>query len=433
MGPETETREGERGILMISIGALRPALLCVAFLACLQPTTAQRIFEEQRVPPEDFVVMTWGPAPVIPKQLQWMKDAGINIAGFAAVKDLPAFEEAGLRVFVSDRRVNGYNFDEPLDESEVRRNLESLAQEIGDSPAVAGFLLRDEPHSRKMPSLGLVSKLIQEYFPGKLPYVNLFPVRVSAERVGVSSYEEYVRMLVEVVHQPFLSYDNYSLVKGEMLDYFFTNLEVVGKLAVQMDVPFWNCVLSTTHFNYMENSDATYHLQAYATMAHGGRGIQYFSYFSWSNGNYRLGPIDQFGNKTPSWDMIRRINNQIHVLAPTLKKLTSTGAYHHPLVPPQCRPLSESKLIERIETTQRYVVPPVQGRFLVGEFVDDQGRPYFMLVNKDLTESFRYSIELKPPGGKLIHISPYSGDEEGFGREMDWVAPGAGHLFRIER
>jgi len=417
----------------VRLATFRILAVLATVLAILSlPGMGQRIYEEKRVPPSDFVVMTWGSTPAIPQQLQWMKDAGINVAGFAAVKDLPAFEAAGLQVFVSDRRVNGYDFDKPLDEAEVRRNLQSLADEIGDSSAVIGFMLRDEPHTRKMPSLGQVAKLIQEYFPGKLPYVNLFPVRVSTERVGVSTYDEYVRMLVEVVKQPFLSYDNYSLVKGEMLDYFFTNLEVVGRLSVELGVPFWNCVLSNTHFNYMENSDATYHLQAYATMAHGGRGMQYFSYFTWANGNYRLGPIDQFGNKTPSWDMIRRVNNEIHVLAPTLKKLTSTGVYHYPLVPPRCHPLSDSKLIKSVEMTQRYVVPPVQGRFLIGEFEDNQERPYFMLVNKDLGESFRYRIELKEPG-KLIHISPYSGNEENFGREMDWVAPGAGHLFRIER
>jgi hypothetical protein len=239
-------------------------------------------------------------------------------------------------------------------------------------------------------------------------------------------------MLVDKIQQPFLSYDNYSLVGGEMLDYFFTNLEVVRRLSVQTGVPFWNCVLSNAHFNYMENSDATYHLQAYATMAHGGRGIQYFSYFTWSNGNYRLGPIDQFGNKTPSWDMMRRVNNQIHALAPTLKKLKSTGAYYYPDVPPECRPLSESKLVATVEMTQRYVVPPAQARFLAGEFTDDQGRPYLMLVNRDLQNSFQYKISLRKPGAKLIHISPYSGKEEPFGREMDWVAPGAGHLFRIE-
>jgi hypothetical protein len=392
----------------------------------------QEIYPEQRVSPEVFAVMSWGETPADARQLQWMKEAGINIAGFAKVQDLSLFEKAGLKVFVSDPRINGYDFDEPLDETQVRKNVESIARETASSPAVMGFMLRDEPHARAMPSLGLVARLIREILPGKYPYVNLFPVRVSKERMGVDTYDEYVRMLVNNIRQPFLSYDNYSLVNGEMMDAFYTNLEVVRRLSVETGVPLWNCVLSNTHFNYMENTDATYHLQAYATMAHGGRGIQYFSYFTWPNGNYRLGPIDQFGNKTPSWDMLRRVNNQIHVLAPTLKNLKSTGVYHYPDIPAECRPLAESKLVQSVEMTQRYVVPPVQGRFLVGELSDAQGRPYLMLVNKDLKNSFRYHIVLKNPSAKLIHISPYSGKEEPFGFEMDWVAPGSGHLFRVE-
>lgn len=249
--------------------------------------------------------------------------------------------------------------------------------------------------------------------------------------MGTATYPEYVRLLIETIRQPFLSYDNYSLVGGRMLDPFYTNLEVVRRISVETGVPFWNCVLSNAHFNYMENTDATYNLQAYATIAHGGRGIQYFSYFTWSSGNYRLGPIDQFGNRTPSWDMLRRVNNQIHALAPTLKRLRSTGAYHFPDVPPECRPLAESAWVQSVAMTQRYVNPPAAAQFLIGEFVDETGRPYFMLVNKDLAQSFQFAITLRKPG-KLIHVSPYSGKEEPFGREMDWIAPGAGHIFRIE-
>ncbi len=409
---------------------IRITVWLICFYGVVASGLAQQIHKEQRVPPTDFAIMGWGPASPDAQQLQWMKDAGLNIAGFGRAGDLLAYEKAGIQVFVSDRRVNGYDFEKALDEAEVRRNIESLAREVGQSPAVIGFMLRDEPHARAMPSLALVARIIQEYMPGKWPYVNLFPVRVTPDRMGTAKYEDYVRLLVDMIHQPFLSYDNYSLVRDEMLDYFYTNLEVVRRLSVETGVPFWNCVLSNAHFNYMENTDATYHLQAYATMAHGGRGIQYFSYFTWSNGNYRLGPIDQFGNKTPSWDMIRRVNNQVHALAPTLKGLKSTGVYHYPDVPPDCRPLGESRLVQSVEMTQRYVVPPVQARFLIGEFIDDAGRSFLMLVNKDLNNSFRYRLDLKKPGN-LIHISQYSGREEPFGREMDWVAPGAGHLFRV--
>jgi hypothetical protein len=80
--------------------------------------------------------------------------------------------------------------------------------------------------------------------------------------------------------------------------------------------------------------------------------------------------------------------------------------------------------------TQRYVRPPVAGRFLVGEFEDGDRRPYFMIVNKDLKNSFQFKVHLKQESRKLIRLSPYSGAEQPFGREMDWLAPGAGILFR---
>ena len=153
-----------------------------------------------------------------------------------------------------DATVANMRFVKPLDEALVRKNIQSLAAEVAGSPAVIGFMLQDEPHARAMPSLALVAKIIQELMSGKWPYVNLFPVRVSPERMGVPSYDAYVRMLVDMIHQPFLSYDNYSLVKGEMLDWFYVNLEVVRRLSVQTGAPLWNCVLSNAHFNYMENT-----------------------------------------------------------------------------------------------------------------------------------------------------------------------------------
>jgi len=41
-------------------------------------------------------------------------------------------------------------------------------------------------------------------------------------------------------------------------------------------------------------------------------------------------------------------------------------------------------------------------------------------------------VHLKQANRKLIRVSPYTGKEEPFGREMDWLAPGAGILFRVE-
>ncbi|MGH9630633.1 MAG: hypothetical protein ACRD7E_20160 [Bryobacteraceae bacterium] len=391
----------------------------------------QMFHDPERVPARTFPIMAWGGAPSDPAQLKLMKDAGLNAAGFCRIEDAGKVNEAGLSCFVSDERVNGYDWANLPPEQEIRKNLTEVVGQVGNNPAVLGFYLRDEPHSSVMPAMGRVARMLKELAPDKWPYVNLFPYRVSRERMG-TDYETYAKMLVDTIGQPFLSYDNYSLVDGEMLDYFYNNLEIVRKISQDAKTPFWNCVLANAHFNYMEPSDATFHLQAYATLAYGGRGIQYFTYYSPHNGNYRLGAIDQFGNKTATWDALRRINLQIHALAPTLLKLRSTGVYHYPDVPEYGKPLSEGKLVRNVSMVQRYVKPPTQGRFLIGEFEDEQGRPYFMIVNKDLNNSFQFGIDLRQEGRKLIRICNYSGKEEEFGREMDWLSPGAGILFRIE-
>jgi len=382
--------------------------------------------------PKDFAVMAWGSTPSSPDQLRGMKEAGLNISGFCQTEDLDKVRAAGLTCFVRDEWINAHTPPNLPSDSEIREHFAHLKSEIGDNPAALGVFLRDEPSAALMPGLGKLAASLREAMPEKWPYVNLFPYRVSPDRLGTRDYDSYVRMLVKTIGQPFLSYDNYSLVDGEMLDSFYTNLDIVRRLGLETKTPFWNCILANSHFNYMEPSDATFNLQVYSTLAYGGRGIQYFTYFAPTIGNYRLAAIDQFGNRTATWDMLRRINNQIHALAPTLIRLHSTGVYHYPDVPDQAQPLSASKLIESVEMTQRYVRPPVAGRFLIGEFEDDRQRPYFLIVNKDLKNSFQFRIHLRQAGRKLIRISPYSGQEEPFGREMDWLAPGAGILFRVE-
>jgi hypothetical protein len=403
----------------------------LVFATLVAAAAAQGLHPPPAVAPKDFAVMAWGNSPSDPEQLRGMKEAGLNVTGFCRVEDLEQVRAAGLACFVRDGRANGYDWTSLPSDEVLRRNVTALKGLIGGNPAAVGFFLRDEPSAALMPGMGKVAAMLREAMPDKWPYVNLFPYRAGPAAMGTSSYDEYVRMLVTTIGQPFLSYDNYSLVNGEMLDYFYINLEVVRRLGVETKTPFWNCILANAHFNYMDPSDATFHLQVYSTLAYGGRGIQYFTYLTPTVGNYRLGAIDQFGNRTGTWEMLRRINNEIHALAPTLIKLRSTGVYHYPDASEQGFGLGASRLIKSVEMTQRYVRPPVGARFLIGEFEDPQGRPYFMIVNKDLAQSFRFRVELKREG-KLIRTSPYSGREEPFGREMDWLAPGTGILFRVE-
>jgi hypothetical protein len=382
--------------------------------------------------PRDFPVMAWGTSPSDPEQLRGMKEAGLNISGFCSADDVDRVSAAGLGCFVSDERVNGYDWEKLPAEEQIRTNIDALVRQASGNAAVLGFFLRDEPSTLLMPGLGRVAAMLREAAPDRWPYVNLFPLHANAAQMGTKDYAAYLRRFVETVHPPFLTYDNYSLVEGEMHPRFFTNLDIIRRLSLEIQKPFWNCILANSHFNYMEPSDATFNLQVYSTLAYGGRGIEYFTYFTPAVGNYRLAAIDAFGNRTATWDLLRRINYQIHALAPTLIHLRSTGVYHSAAVPPQGRPLTESRLVERVEMTTVSVRPPIPALFLLGEFEDQQDRPYLMIVNKDLRHSFEFRIRLKQAGRKLFRVSPYSGKEEAFGDEMDWLAPGAGILLRVE-
>jgi hypothetical protein len=123
--------------------------------------------------------------------------------------------------------------------------------------------------------------------------------------------------------------------------------------------------------------------------------------------------------------MLRRVNLEIHALAPTLIGLRSTGVFHSPL--------ADTRLVESVAMTQSPLSkPPAKAKFLVGEFEDAKGRGYFMLVNKDLQQSFHFTVKLRRAGAKLVRISPYTGQEEPFSGEMDWIGPGAGILLRVE-
>ena len=94
-------------------------------------------------------------------------------------------------------------------DAEIREHFAQLKTRIANDPAVLGVFLHDEPSAVVMPGLGKLAAALREAMPEKWPYVNLFPYRVSPDRLGAPDYDSYVRMLVNTIGQPFLSYDNY--------------------------------------------------------------------------------------------------------------------------------------------------------------------------------------------------------------------------------
>ncbi|HEX5412030.1 MAG TPA: hypothetical protein VFZ27_09220 [Terriglobia bacterium] len=407
------------------------AVLSLLLAGALFPADAQTFAEPPEIAPRDFALMAWDQSPSDPHQLDLMRQAGLNISGFCVPGELDRVQAAKMACFVSDERANGYDWTAMPNKNEVQKNIDALVAEVRNHPAALGFFLYDEPQAEPMPGLGEVAEMLRKSMPGAWPYVNLLPNYGTAERMGAPTYEAYVQRYIDEVHPPLLSYDNYSLFNGVMLGRFFTNLATVRSAAQKAGIPFWNVILANACFSYMEPSDATLSLQAYSTIAYGGRGIEYFTYFSPKVGNYRLAPVDQFGHRTATWYMLRRLNDQIRELAPWLVKLHSTGVYHSAPLPEGAEPIAQSLLIKQVRATT-FQSPPVPPEYLIGEFRDNQGHPFLVVVNKSLKYSMRYAIELKDDRQHLALVSAYTGELVSFAGEMNWLAPGQGALLEIK-
>ncbi|TAM83101.1 MAG: hypothetical protein EPN47_06585 [Acidobacteria bacterium] len=406
-------------------------ILSLLLAGALYPARAQIFVDAPEISPRDFALMAWDQSPPDPHQLDLMRQAGLNISGFCSPGELDQVQAAKLSCFVTDDRANGYDWTGLPDEKELQGKIDALVKEVRNHPAALGFFLHDEPPTQMMPGLAKVASMLQQAMPGARAYVNLLPNYATASQLGATSYEAYVQKFVDAVHPPLLSYDNYSLFNGEMQGRFFTNLATIRNASQKAGIPFWNVILANSHFSYMEPTDATLALQAYSTIAYGGRGIEYFTYFSPKVGNFRMAAVDQFGHRTATWYMMRRLNNQIRELAPWLVKLHSTGVYHSAPLPEGAEPVDKSELVKQVRATT-FQSPPVAPEYLAGEFRDDEGHPFLMVVNRSLKYSMRYAIDLKDSGQHLVLVSPYTGQLVSFTGEMNWLAPGQGALLEVK-
>lgn len=367
-----------------------------------------------------FPIMAWDGPPNDPAVFKKMHDCGLTVAGFVPPAALDACQAAGLKAIVSDARVSNYDWAN-VDPAIARKQVTELVNEVRHHPAVFGYYLRDEPPAGFFPGLAIVSDVIKELHPGVWPYINLFPNYATAEQLGTVSYDAYVDKFVASCHPPVISYDHYAIMEGGGLrGEYFANLESVRRGAVKSNVPFWQIVLSVGSLSYREPTAADMNFQVYTSLAYGARGLAYFKYFTPAIGNYRGGPIDQFGNETPMWNMMRFVNLQVAKLAPTLLKLKSDRVYHFGDVPAGCSGPDGESLVETIA-----------GPMLVGDFTHEDGTRYVMVVNKSLAGSMGCYPKFRKPPARLEVISAYTGTPMGFEGEQAVLAPGQGVLLKL--
>jgi hypothetical protein len=240
-------------------------------------------------------------------------------------------DDAGLDAIVADQRtLNAFAG------TDVDANLDAVVQDYAGSPALAGYYLTDEPGEGAFGALATVVSGLAARDPAHFTYVNLLPNYASAGQLGTSSYDDYVASFLSTVQPQVFSYDYYPFMSdGSDASGFFPNLEAIRAHAVATHTPFWQFIQAISFASHRATTLAEKLWVGTETLAYGGVGISYFTYWTPGQTSEGFGSalIDPDGNETAQYAEATAINARLSAYGRFLVPAISTGVFHNGALP----------------------------------------------------------------------------------------------------
>jgi len=143
---------------------------------------------------------------------------------------------------------------------------------------------------------------------------------------------------------------------------YYGDLLEVRRVAMKHGLPFWNIVSSNQiRRNTTIPSPANLLFQAYTTLAVGGRGVSWYTYYSGAGQRgYAYAPIDKSGNKTDTWRYLQLVNRHIRTIGPMMNRLKSTGVFFTSPPPVEGLPLLPGRLLKEALSTASPAASPAR-------------------------------------------------------------------------
>ena len=378
----------------------------------------------------------WGSSPTAKRPLGFksIAECNFNMAGFVLPQDLPECHRLGLGAIVlavdpAFTNVQYIYAWKKLTDAQIDFRIKRTVQAAGNDPAVVGFFVTDEPGVSDFPALAKAVAAVKKYAPGKLAYIDLFPDYATlgapdTSQLGTATYADYLERFVAEVHPQLISYDNYmvqysmDLRDAAAAAGYYRNLLAVRYVGLEHHLPYLNVVASCQLVPGKPiPTPANLLFQAYTTLAAGYRGVTWYTYFG---DFYPYAPLTKTGEKTATWAALQEVNRQVATLAPVMSHLTSTGVFFSAPAPAENLPVLPGKLISSVACAN-----PV----MVGEFEDEKGQAYAMIVNLSVERSAAISFKTADAGRRVDRISAVDGSVVPLNPKADiWLTPGEGIL-----
>ena len=359
----------------------RLSILVPLLAALLLPCAAARTAETPE--PKRFEVSYWlGPPEKYTtlERYREIREAGFTIAFPPLHTPSPALnrtildlcQQVGLKAMIADPRMVT-----SLDAPDARAKLEAIVRDYSAHPALYGYFVVDEPDANAFKGLADVVAYLKEKDPAHAGFVNLFPTYSdpAAPHYQAASYADYVEQFVTTVRPRVLSYDHYPFVATGDRPQYFQNLAIVRNAAARGNVPFWQIALCVQHYDYRHLTEGELRFQAMQTLAFGGRGLLWYTYWypGEPNPTVKHAMINHDGSRDPHYDMIKAINAEARAIGDGLLRARSWAAYH-------VGPGGEFAMPPGVESPVR---AETDGRLTVGVFRHADGRTLALVANRD--------------------------------------------------
>jgi hypothetical protein len=396
---------------------------------------------------KQFIITFWCPPPATDEALARVAAEGFNLT-WTPPEGLDLAAKHNLRAMLQSSLLQ----PEVLDNAAKRAELDALIQRVKNHPALEAYFLTDEPGAGAFAGLGRLVAYLRERDPQHVAYINLFPTYANEQQLGVSAdaaerarvgyptdfagvdtsdktvlrYREHLKRFVEIVKPDLISYDHYHFLKASDGKQYFLNLGLIRRAALEARKPFLNIIQADTIEKSwrLPNADEMRWL-VFTTMAYGGRGISYFTYW----GPKAYNGLYQDGQPAPLLQPVVALNREIAKFGPALMELESLGAYQTAPLPYGAEALPNPGAVQIAG----------KGAFVVGVFGKNGSTSSFMIVNRYYMQQQTATVRVMIPGRKLQELDRKTGQWTR-GQTLNRkrvvevkLAPGDGRLFRVSQ
>lgn len=359
---------------------------------------------------------------------------------------LDACEKYGIKMIISDERARWWDASD--DPAAYEKKFMEAYEDFGHHPATFGFHVGDEPTNDKAFADAIEAHKTQlRCAPNLTPHLNFIPYWKGQEEtiLKAPTFTDWAKSMADKADLKILCYDCYAQMNPEEsgTDLYYTNLNKFMEAADATGITPWTTLLSVGHFRYRVPSEDDLRWQLNTAVASGMKGILwFFIYERQPVSNYRLPPIDEFGERTETFPRLSRVNRHfLHQFGPFFAEAEHIATYHT-VKAYGGYPLYVAGKTDDILTdvTCDQGLPAVVGFFRLN------GEKYAAVVNNSTKESGLFKLHV-PKNTAVMERLTWDGDYADLKTNSwdacyyetetekvggDWLAPGQMKLYHLK-